>query len=108
VITTEDVVEETSRASTKVERRNQHIGIENDPHSACWLAPRAAAAGFHRRCDGIFGHSADGRSLFSIRKELIPSFASLRVLAERLAQELAARPALLVRQAVDLDREFRR
>jgi hypothetical protein len=34
VITTEDVVEETSRASTKVERRHQHIGVENDPHSA--------------------------------------------------------------------------
>jgi hypothetical protein len=34
VITTEDVVEKTPRASTKVERRHQHIGVENDSHSA--------------------------------------------------------------------------
>ena len=35
VITTEDVLEEPSRASTKVERRHQHVGIKNNPHSAC-------------------------------------------------------------------------
>jgi hypothetical protein len=34
VIAMEDVVEETSRASAKVEPRHQHIGVENDPHSA--------------------------------------------------------------------------
>src|ERR1022692_3290662 len=106
VITTEDVVEETSRAPAKVERRHQHIGVENDPHSACWLAARADAARFHGSYDAVFSQGTGGRSFFSIRKELIPSSASLRVLAERFAQKLAARPALLVRQAVDLDREL--
>jgi len=106
VITTEDVVKEPSRASTKVERRHQHVGVENDPHSACWLAARAAAARFHRGYDGVFSQGAGSRSFFSIRKELIPASASLRVLAERFAQEFAAGPALLVRQAVDLDREL--
>ncbi len=106
VITTEDVVEETSRASTKVERRHQHIGVENDPHSACWFAARAAASRFHRSYDAIFSQGTSSRSVFPIRKELIPSLASLRVLAERFSQKFAARPALLVRQAVDLDREL--
>ena len=106
MITTEDVVEETSRASTKVERRHQHIGVEDDAHSACWLAAGAAAARFHRGDDGVFGQAAGSRSFFSIGKELIPSSASLRVLAERFAQKFAARPALLVGQAVDLHREL--
>ena len=34
VITTEDVVEETSWSSAKVERRHQHVGVEDNPHSA--------------------------------------------------------------------------
>ena len=106
VVTTEDVVEETSRASTKVERRHQHIGVDNDPHSACWLAVRAAAARFHGSYDGVFSQGTVSRLFCSIREELIPSPASLRVLAERFAQKFAARPALLVRQAVDLDREL--
>ena len=58
VITAEGLVEETSRATTKVERRHQHIGVENDPHSACWLAAKAAAAGLHRGCDGVFSQGA--------------------------------------------------
>jgi hypothetical protein len=49
---------------------------------------------------------ASSRSFFSIRKELIPSSASLRVLAERFAQEFAAGQALLVRQTIDLDGEI--
>jgi hypothetical protein len=99
MITTKDIVEETSRASAKVQRRHKHIGVENDPHSACWLAARAVAARLHGGYDGVFSQGTGSRSLFSIGKELIPSSASLRVLAERLAQEFAARPALLVRQA---------
>jgi hypothetical protein len=106
VITTEDFVEETSRASTKVERRHQYIGVENDPHSACWLAARAASARFHGGDDGVFSQGTGTRPFFSICKELIPSSASFSVLAERFAQEFAAGPALLVGQAVDLDREL--
>jgi hypothetical protein len=106
VITTEDVVEEMSRASAKVERRHQRIGVENDPHSACWLAARAAAARFHAGYDGVFSQGAGSRSFFSMGKKLIPSSAPLRVLAKRLPQEFAAGSALLVRQAVDFDREL--
>ncbi len=106
VITTEDVIEERSRASTKVERRHQHIGVENDPHSACWFAARAAASRFHGSYDVIFSQGTSSHSVFPIREELIPSPASLRVLAERFSQKFAARPALLVRQTVDLDREL--
>ena len=106
VITTDDMVEETSRASTKVERRHQHIGVENNPHSAWWLATRAAATRFHGCRDGVFSQGAGSRSFFSIPEELIPSSAPLCVLAERFAQEFAACPALLVRQAVDFDRQL--
>ena len=84
--------------STLVSRttRTQRVGLRRE----------RLAARFHGSYDGVFGQGAGSRSFFSIRKELIPSSASLRVLAERFAQEFAACPALLVRQAVDLDREL--
>ncbi len=34
VITPEGVLKEAPRTPTKVERRHQHIGVEDDPHSA--------------------------------------------------------------------------
>jgi hypothetical protein len=106
VITTEDVLEEASRAPTKVERRNQPIGVEDDPHSASWLAARCAATRLQRGSDRIFTQGAGRRAFSSVRKKLIPSSASLRVLAERFAQKFAACPTLLVGQAIDFDREL--
>jgi len=93
VITTEDVVEETSRSSAKVSAdtstlvskttRTQRVGLRRE-----WLRRDFTAA-----TNYVFSQGADSRSFCSIGKELIPSSASLRVLAERLAQEFAARPA---------------
>jgi hypothetical protein len=80
-----------------VERRHQHIGVENDPHSAWWLAARAATARFHGSYDGVVSQGTSSRSFCSIREEVIPSSTSLRVLAERFAQKFAAHPPLLVR-----------
>ena len=59
-----------------------------------------------RLATGVFSQGAGSSSFFSIRKKLIPASASLRVLAERFAQEFAACPTLLVRQAIDFDREL--
>lgn len=106
VITTEDVLEEASRAPTKVECRNQHIGVKDNPHSACQLAAREATTRLHRSSDCVFSQGAGRRSFFSIRKKLVPSSASLRILAKRFAQKFAARATLLVRQTIDLDREL--
>jgi hypothetical protein len=46
VIATENIVEETSRTSAKMQRRHERIGVENDPHSAGRHAAGVAAARF--------------------------------------------------------------
>jgi hypothetical protein len=58
---------------------------------------KRVSRGFHCGYDAVFSQGAGSRWFFSIRKELIPSSVSLRVLAERSAQKFAACPALLVR-----------
>ena len=66
------------------------------------------AAPFHGAGELLVGEVAGGRASLAVGEELVPAAAPLRVLAERLPEQLAAGAALLPSQAIDLVGELRR
>ncbi len=84
---------------------NQDVGVEDDPHSASGPTMRTAAA--LDRCRYRALAQPVRRSLcLPMSEELVPSPASLRVLAEGLPQQFAPRPPLLFCQTIHLAREL--
>ena len=65
-------------------------------------------APFHGVGELLVGEVAEGRASLPVGEELVPATSPLRVLAERLPEELAAGAALLPSEAIDLVGKLRR
>jgi len=107
VSATENVFQNLARASAEVERRDEHVRVEDDPHSAS--GPTASpATPFHLPSDGFLRQSDRRGTPLTVGEEPVPALAALGVLAKRLAEKLTAGPPLLSRQTIDLGRKIGR
>lgn len=85
-------------------RRDEHVGVKKDAHLACVASPSL----FHGAKDFGLGDPHAPSGLPPGGEDALPALEPCDVLAERLAQELAATAPFRPSDAIDLARECRR